>query len=237
MSALQTELERLYGAVADAGTQGTAATTRVLVLELSRPADWQALSAVWRGVQADMELPAPAIAVNGVDGYQLWFSLTEPVTVEQGQAFLERLRARYLAAVPRARIRLLPTLEEAPASLTVHVPAQQAPHGYWSAFLAPDLATLFADEPWLDREPSAEAQAGVLAGLQSIKPAAWAAVLPPVRSAPAQAMSVAAGDADGVAQTYALQPRRFLMDVMNNPAIDMHLRIEAAKALLPYCSD
>ena len=29
-------------------------------------------------------------------------------------------------------------------------------------------------------------------------------------------------------------PRRFLLDVMNNEAIEMHLRIEAAKALLPF---
>lgn len=28
-------------------------------------------------------------------------------------------------------------------------------------------------------------------------------------------------------------PRRFLLDVMNNEALEMHLRIEAAKALLP----
>jgi len=37
--------------------------------------------------------------------------------------------------------------------------------------------------------------------------------------------------------TEKLQPRQFLLDVMNNPAVELHLRIEAAKALLPYCSD
>jgi hypothetical protein len=29
-------------------------------------------------------------------------------------------------------------------------------------------------------------------------------------------------------------PRRFLLSVMNNSTAELHLRIEAAKALLPY---
>jgi hypothetical protein len=32
----------------------------------------------------------------------------------------------------------------------------------------------------------------------------------------------------------ARDPKRFLLAVMNDPATDMPLRIEAAKALLPY---
>lgn len=28
--------------------------------------------------------------------------------------------------------------------------------------------------------------------------------------------------------------KRFLTEVMNDPSVDMHLRIEAAKAILPY---
>ena len=54
-----------------------------MVLELTGPADWDVLSAVWRGVQADLELPAPAIAVSGTDGLQLWFSLEAPVPAAQ----------------------------------------------------------------------------------------------------------------------------------------------------------
>jgi hypothetical protein len=30
-------------------------------------------------------------------------------------------------------------------------------------------------------------------------------------------------------------PKHFLLEVMNDPTIAMQLRIEAAKALLPYC--
>ena len=32
----------------------------------------------------------------------------------------------------------------------------------------------------------------------------------------------------------SLDPKRFLLDVMNNDSLDLVLRIEAAKALLPY---
>jgi hypothetical protein len=32
----------------------------------------------------------------------------------------------------------------------------------------------------------------------------------------------------------SLHPKRFLLDVMNNDSLDLALRIEAAKALLPY---
>ena len=38
-----------------------------------------------------------------------------------------------------------------------------------------------------------------------------------------------AGKADA-----SLDPKRFLLDVMNNASLDLALRVEAAKALLPY---
>ena len=57
---------------AQAGLVDPRGRVRALVLELARPAAWEPLATVWRGVQADLELPAPAIAVSGVDGYQLW---------------------------------------------------------------------------------------------------------------------------------------------------------------------
>ena len=66
-------------------------TVRAMVLELVRPADWTLLSTLWRGVQTDLELPAPAIAVSGIDAYRLWFSLAEPASAAQARAFLEAL--------------------------------------------------------------------------------------------------------------------------------------------------
>jgi hypothetical protein len=246
LSTLQAELARLYGQASEpradaAGMVDTNEPVRALVLELARPADWTALSAVWRGVQADLDLPAPAIAVNGADGYQLWFSLAEPVAVGDARAFLEALRKRYLDAVPLARISLLPSVDDGARTIrqAPPVPAQQSQTGHWSAFLAPDLASIFVEEPWLEREPSQEAQAGVLAGLQSIKPAEFRNVLQQLGPANAAAAPVVSGTMAPAFSTQAgnLQPRQFLLDVMNNPGVELHLRIEAAKALLPYCSD
>lgn len=58
---------------------------------ISTPAAW----AMRRGgVQADLALPAPAIAVNGSDACQRWFSLVEPLPAPQAAAFLDALRRR-----------------------------------------------------------------------------------------------------------------------------------------------
>lgn len=35
-------------------------------------------------------------------------------------------------------------------------------------------------------------------------------------------------------QSKGMDPKGFLLEVMNDPAVELHLRIEAAKALLPY---
>ena len=233
MNPLQTEIERLYAA-----PEGQ---LRALVVELARPADWGLLAPLWRGLQADLGLPAPAIAVSGVDGYQLWLSLAEPVSVADAAAFLDALRQHYLGAVAPKRISLTPSLSDA-ATQAQPVPSQQPATGYWSAFVAPDLAPIFADEPWLDQAPSPEAQAHVLARLLSIKPAAWLAALarlqpagmpaPPTElPSPLQTYSPAyAPNANGG----ALTPKAFLLAVMHDPAVALGLRIEAAKALLPY---
>jgi len=222
MNPLQTELQRLY--------QAPEGQVRVLVLELARPADWSLLGPLWRGVQTDLALPAPAIAVSGVDGYQLWFSLAEPVAAAEGAAFLEGLRRHYLGTVAPGRITASPALSAQGGYTAPPAPGQQQPAtGYWSAFVAPDLAPIFADEPWLDQSPSPDAQASVLVRLQSIQPAAFAATLarlrPPVPSALPSQAPVAA---------QPLTPKLFLLAVMNDRGMDMQLRIEAAKALLPY---
>lgn len=222
MSTLQEELNRLYDAPGPMAPDGG---TRALVLELARPADWEVLSTLWRGVQTDLALPAPAIAVNGVDGYQLWFSLAEPVPVATAHAFLDALRGHYLNTVAPGRIGMMPVAGT--------VPARQLQTGLWSAFVAPDLASIFAAEPWLDLPPSPEAQAQVLSRLECIKPAAWAAVV-------AQLLPVA-GAFRREPEPHAVagpapcsEPQQFLLSVMNDPAVEMHLRIEAAKALLPW---
>ena len=112
MNRLQSELHRLYLArpAADGGAAGSAlidpsGAVRALVIELARPASWEVLARVWHGVQAELGLPAPAIAVSGTDGLQLWFSLAEPVGVAHARAFLEGLRRRFLPDVAVNRVR------------------------------------------------------------------------------------------------------------------------------------
>src|SRR4051812_33295007 len=115
MNRLQAQLHRLYLPHSNV-EQGTSATepslfdaqgqVRAMVLELARPADWDAISAVWKGVKADLALPAPAIGVSGVDGYQLWFSLAAPLPAAEATSFLEGLRLRYLSDIAPQRVRL-----------------------------------------------------------------------------------------------------------------------------------
>lgn len=212
-------------------------------LGLSGPGAWAALSRVWQGVQADLDLPAPGIAVCGEAGYQLWFSLAQPVPVREAEAFLAALCRRYLADVPAHRI--VTSLVAPGAGDATRMPPSEIAPGRWSAFVAPDLAGLFDEEPWLDLPPTDEAQADLLSRLQPIAPAEWKAAgerllpgdalvpreMPEAPAAPqGRALTVAPAPPAAAQQ----DPRRFLLDVMNDPAVDLRLRIEAAKALLPY---
>lgn len=79
MNRLPTELNRLYlpnnaqpefqnlefGGVSLIGTNGQ---VRAIVVELAQPAGWDGVARLWQGIQDDLDLPAPAIAVNGIDG-------------------------------------------------------------------------------------------------------------------------------------------------------------------------
>ena len=255
MNRLQAEFQRLYLPVVAAdpgkdvalsGWVDSQGRVRALVLELARPADWDVLGKTWHGVQVDLGLPAPAIAVSGVDGIQLWFSLVEAVSVASAQAFLAALCLRYLPGVAPHRLALLPAPERSsPSGAVLHaqsVPAQHAQTGHWSVFVAPDLAPVFADTPWLDSPPGDDGQANLLRGLGSISPAAWAAAcqqLEPVAAKPlveTPTPSAVADLADLGQATPAggTDPRRFLLSVMNDHSVTLALRIEAAKALLPY---
>lgn len=247
MTRLQSELNRLYapqpaaGQGTDTGEPGlidSGGRVRAMVLELARPADWAALSKVWQGVQADLELPAPAIAVSGQDGFQLWFSLAEPVPAAQAMAFLETLRVRYLGDIQAQRVGLMLAVDAASMPQARHarpVPAQRTDGGHWSAFVAPDLAPVFADEPWLDVPPSPEGQSDLLSRLKStpladfqrafewLLPATVQGQIPQASSPTAAAVAVSGA---------GLDPKRFLLGVMNDDTVALALRIEAAKALL-----
>ena len=238
MNRLDTELNRLYlggllfaqGDAQDLSLVDARGRVRALVLEVVRPAGWDVLSRAWQGVQSELELPAPAIAVSGTDGLQLWFSLEASIETARAHDFLEALRERYLADVPASRVRLLPDPAE-PGRHAPLVPRLQTSGDAWSAFVAPDLVAIFSETPWLDVEPGEEGQAALLRGLQSIKPAAFEAVLVRLR-ADARAPQAPTGTTPVVAASSEDEPRRFLLRVMNDESVPLALRIEAAKALL-----
>lgn len=232
MRRLSSEWQRLYAADAQGSLINGSGQVRALVLQLARPADWRAVSRVWEGVQTELNLPAPAIAVNGRDGYQLWFSLEQAVPAAEARAFLADLQTRYLAEVPAERLDLWPRLDTLAPEGIQHTTLLPDPHGQavapeqWSAFLAPDLAPVFQDTPWLDLPPNLEGQADLLSHQRCIKPADWRRLCAPglTSTLPEPPARV----------DRATDPRQFLLSVMNNDHIDMALRIEAAKALLPY---
>jgi hypothetical protein len=219
MNRLEAERQRLYDCN-DAGC------VRALVLQLAARSAWDALAPVWSGVQADLQLPAPAIAIDGAKGYQLWFSLAQPVPAAEAMRFLEALRRRWLAEIPADRLALSPS----PAKDAPRCPPFAASPDHWSAFVASDLAALFADEPWLDIPPGADAQADLLASVQSIAPADWRRACAQLAPAASPA-NVEAGSGASPAVRHG-DPQAFLLAVMNDPGVELQLRIEAAKALL-----
>lgn len=219
MNRLHAELQRLY-LPADTGPD---ARSRALVLQLARPGHWELLARAWQGVQAELGLPAPAIAVSGIHGLQLWFSFAEALPTAQALAFGEALRRRYLGEVAASRVAVRPAPEALP-------PVEEAP-GRWSAFVAPDLASLFTDETWLDLPPGPDAQADLLARIRSITPGELRRALQQL----APENSAEPGAAPTASRPATPQdPRSFLLATMNDDTVDLHLRIEAAKALLPY---
>ena len=182
------------------------------------------LGGVGDDLQTELDLPAPAVSVSGGKAYGLWFSFATAVPLARAAAFAEGLRQHYLAEVPTTRVTLHP---HAPLKL---VPAHQG-DGRWSAYIDASLGSMFVDEPWLEMAPSPHKQAELLAGQASIKPdvleRALGILQPAATSAPAYAPT---GETDGVHQ----EPVGFLLAIMNDAAVDTGLRIEAAKALLPY---
>lgn len=255
MSRLNAEHQRLFAADAQ-GRLPTAADApvRTLVLALHSPADWAALAPLWRGVQADLDWPEAAIAVNGADAFELWFALADPLPRADAAELLDRLQRRYLPDVRADRWRAWPAADQAQAPPPRCPPFAAGPER-WAAFVTPDLPAVFGDDPALDFEPGADAQADLLARLRPITatplrraraalnpPAPAAPVAPPAPAAPARPADVSAGAASVAAPAAASaaaaplgrheDPRTFLLAVMNDATASLALRIEAAKALL-----
>lgn len=242
MNRLSAELQRLY-LCGSFPTDGSAPAlldaqgqVRALVVELAQSVAWARIASFWHQVQEDEGLPPLALAVSGGDGYQLWFSLAVPVPLAQALTVLQHLRQRYWADLAPTQLRTWPTAAQQHTRL---VPAMQGDTGYWSAFIVPGLGSMFADEPWLEREPSPDAQADLLQALQSITPPVWQQLLQSCQAAPAAISTATAPVAavialSGVTGATGLDPYQFLHRVMNDAAVPLPLRIDVAKALLPY---
>lgn len=211
---------------------------RAMVVAFGKGSGWEAVARLYEGVQEDFDLPAPAISVSGGDGYQVWFSLAEPVAATEARAFLAGLRRRYLAELPAGQLSFHPDGGETLAL----VPALQPETGKWSAFIDPSMGAMFGDEPWLEMAPNMDKQADLLAGFASIKPGEFRRTLDMLGAEPAPDKTPAPGDSCGKAHARLgvgcdfTDPQSFLLAVMNDASASPRLRIEAAKALLPYFS-
>lgn len=236
-----TRLEREHQRLFPAQHAGPAGNVRTLRLGVPHAGGWSALSAVWQGVQAELDLPPPAIEIDGAHGYALWFALSQPVPATQAEQFLQGLQARWLSDLPASQVQLhAGTPPELP-------PALRRPD-QWSAFVTRDLAPIFGDTPWLDTPPNPEGQADLLSGLRGIEAEAWhqaLATLTSVTTSPTGATASAAQAPSQAAASTTLppslaidaqgpfdDPRQFLMAVMNDVQTPLALRIDAAKALL-----
>lgn len=255
MDRLQSELARLFlprSAATGARAAHDAAThalldaqgrTRTMVLAIAARAGWEAISRVWRGCQAELGLPAPAIAVSGTEAFQLWFSLAEPLAPAEARGFLELLCAHFLAEVDPRHLQLLPAPDPSSPGGVTHaalIPAESAQRGHWSAFVAPDLAPLFSEAPWLDIPPGIDGQADLLCRMASIGPeelAAAAAQLRPTEDArPGAGTQTAPEAATSTTPEVSAgsEARAFLLRVMRDESVALALRIEAARALLRH---
>jgi len=230
MTRLQQEQHRLYGTGSETSATGN---TRGMVLELGTPADWSVLAKVWEGIQTQWAWPAPGIAVSGSDGLQLWFSFAQAISASDAERLLALMCQQHLADVAPNRIRAWADPAAKPTGLVQ--PPMQVGTDRWASFVSRDLASVFGNEPWLDMPPGEDAQADLLSRLRSIPPAE---ALAPLRTQTHQASTPLAEPAaphacDATRSTaWENNPRQFLLQVMNNPAVDMATRVEAAKALL-----
>ena len=230
-----------------------AGMARAMVVSFARATDWEQVANLYQALQDELDLPAPGVSVSGRKGYSLWFSLAEALPLAQIQAFLAALRLKYLADIPLAHLELQP---DALAIKTL-APARHNTTGKWSAFIDPSMGSMFIVEPGLEMAPILDRQAGMLAGLKSIKTANFQRALSILQTPseldgePALTLAEAAARlptkvsrppdlADGYrysklgeGNTYA-DPRDFLLAVMNDSSVGVKQRIKAAKALLPY---
>lgn len=226
MDKLSAELQRLHFLP----EQYPESRPQALGIAFRRAADWESAALLWRAVQETLDLPAPAVSIDG-QGYRLWFSLAEPVDAGQARRFLNGLQRRYLADLPASHLAF--GIADAPP------PGPLAGAERWAAFIDPGLGNLFITEPWLEMAPNRNQQAELLATLASLQTSDFVRALALLEPAEQPAARDDSSAADSAASLPSINgpfadPRRFLLAVMNDPSVSSQQRIDAAKALLPY---
>lgn len=230
-----------------------------------RAAESEWVSQVWTWVQAQAGLPAPAIAVDGTEGWLLCFALPSSPSVDEALLVLRQLIREGLhqvgvtvspADADAWRFTCWPADSATDAGRNAWPVPREVATDRWSAFVAPDLVPVFAESPWLDCAPSEDGQAALLSKLLPIPAETWARLLAASSrdAAGALAETNSAGDLPGQPAPHlgvspsslgapaspstgtvaADAPRAFLLSVMNDPSVDLALRIEAARVLLAH---
>ena len=258
MNKLESELQRLYCLPGqtwpilksatvnpEISLVSSAGLVRCLVVSVEKGSAWEQVAALCQAVEESLDLPAPAISVSLEDGFQIWFSLAEPVSLQLAQDFMAGLCRRYLAEIKTARIKLRPGAEGALRCVPL-VPLQQENAERWSAYIDPTMGSMFVEETWLEMAPSLDKQAAMLAGLESMAAEDFQRALGVLQSAPEPKLESPEHN-----QTVLVEPSRneallnmgggfsdpkqFLLAVMNSPLATADQRITAAIALLPFC--
>jgi hypothetical protein len=153
-------------AISLAGADGQVRAISIAFRKMANGDDaehWTRLCELANVLQSQLSLPAPAVSISGVDGYNLWLSLEAPVPAAQAQQFLELLHLAHL-----------PGIVPAPGAVIASVELPPCLHpktGKWAAFIHPDLGASFADESGLEMAPPFAGQAALLEGLQRISSA------------------------------------------------------------------
>lgn len=145
-----------------------AGQTRAMViafdkLEGDEEEHWSLLCQAANAMQAELDLPAPAVSISGAHGFRLWLSLASPVPAALAQQFIALLREAYFPAIALAT-----DAATAPVELP---PCLHQGTGRWAAFINPGLGASFADEAGLEMAPPLAGQSALLEGLKSITPA------------------------------------------------------------------
>ena len=147
---------------------------------------WTRLCAAAKALQVEHGFPAPAVSVDGINGYCLWISLEEPVPAIQARQFVALVRDTWL-----------PDTDPRPDALTRIAqlpPCFNERSGRWAAFIHPGMGVSFADEPGLDFAPPPLAQAAFLEGLESVGVARFMEALRTLQGLQAQPAPRPAGD-------------------------------------------